>query len=98
MHFNVLAQVYGDHHIPMEVYHAKGLRQDGRRPAAEKSGPEAAARSEKGEAIRSCLVAENSSTTRRFAGMAAGAASLIESWRINRIMSHGARRGQERRW
>ena len=37
--YDLLSQVYADHHIPLDVYHAKGLRPGRRRPPAEETGP-----------------------------------------------------------
>jgi hypothetical protein len=45
--YDLLSQVYADHHIPLDVYHAKGLRPGRRRPPAEESGPGEAARKDK---------------------------------------------------
>ena len=45
--YDLLSQVYSDHRIPMDVYHAKGLRPGRQRPAGEESGPGGAARKDK---------------------------------------------------
>ena len=45
--YDLLSQVYADHHIPLDVYHAKGLRPGRRRPPAEESGPGEVARKDK---------------------------------------------------
>jgi hypothetical protein len=45
--YDLLSQVYADHHIPLDVYHAKGLRPGRRRPPAKESGPGEAARKDK---------------------------------------------------